>query len=197
MNFDITCDEDHIYRVNDIIKPGVTEILEGSGFIDSKWFTPESAQRGTYVHKAVELFHTVGLDISSVHSSLMPYFSGYLKFIDDLKWKAVKELVEKPLYHSVYQYCGRIDVPFYNVDGGKEGGIDLVDIKTGSLPFHVKYQLEGYGELLRNAGYKIHNLWTLLLPGNGTYSLIHYGSARNLQVFMAGVTIENAKRGLI
>jgi len=188
----ITCDEDHTYRVDEIVRPGVTEILKGVGFIDDTWYTPEAAQRGTYVHKAIELLHTVGLNTKSLHKSLIPYYDGYMKFIDDKQWPPHNDLVEKKFYHSVYKYCGRIDVGFHYKDG-----LDLVDVKTGSIPDHTKYQLEGYGELLRNAGYKVYNLWALNLPGDGTYKLKHYGSARNLSVFQAAVTIENAKRGLI
>ena len=109
-----------------------------------------------------------------------------------MKWLPFIELIEKPLYHSIYKYCGRIDVPFIHDDG-----LDLVDVKTGSIPFHTKYQLEAYGELLRNRGAKVYNLYALNLPGDGTYKLKHYGSARDLSVFQAAVTIENAKRGLI
>lgn len=189
---EITCDEDHTYRVDGKVCPGVTEILKGVGFIDDTYYTPESSQRGTYVHKAIELYHTMILDMDSLHKSLLPYFEGYLQFLQHTGWKADTDLVEKMLYHSVYKYCGRIDVPFVT-----DGGLNLVDVKTGSVPWHTKYQLEGYGELLRNAGRKIMNLYALNLPGDGTYKLIHFGSARNLSVFQAATTIMNAKLGLI
>lgn len=191
---EITCDGDHTYRVDGVIRPGVTEILKGVGFIDDTYYTPESSQRGTYVHRAIELYHTVGLDIKTVHKSLLPYFEGYLKFLKEVRYTNVvcKDLVEKKLYHSIYQYCGRLDLAFTT-----DSGLNVFDIKTGSVPWHTKYQLEGYGELIRYAGYKVHKLYALHLPGNGTYKMIQYGSARDLSVFQAATTIMNAKLGLI
>jgi len=119
-------------------------------------------------------------------------FLDYAK--NTLKWEVIPELVETMFYHQVYQYCGRIDVPFREI--GQEA-IHLVDIKTGAVPVHAKYQLEGYGEGLRSMGYYMAGLHVVNLPGNGQFKLVNYGSARDLSVFMACVTIENAKRGLI
>ena len=54
--------EDHSYHVNGVRLPSVTEILKDVGLIDTTFFAPEHAERGTRVHEATVFWDETGMD---------------------------------------------------------------------------------------------------------------------------------------
>lgn len=184
---EITCDENHIYRVDGKICPGYSEIATATGLVKPYNGDPWYGERGTAVHTICDLIDDDELDESSIDGSdgttdLRGYADAYRKYLQDNepKW----DLSEQMLYHPVYKYCGTIDrVAFYS----------LIDIKTGKTANPL--QLEAYAELLRVNGYVIDEMYFLFLREDGTYKLKEHKYDRHLLgVWLSAVTIYNYKK---
>ena len=72
---DLEFDEDkHLFTVNGEIIPSVTQILKREGFCPGLDFIdPWYLKRGSYVHKATELFDKGTLNEDSLSHEIMPY----------------------------------------------------------------------------------------------------------------------------
>jgi len=186
----ITCDESHVYRVDGQIKPGVTTVLQAAGLIDTTWFSDDAALRGTYVHRAVELYHTAGLDMDSLDSIIRPYFEAYLDFLTKSCFRVA--LVERPLWCQTYDYCGRPDLV-----GWLNDTLVLLDIKTGAPQKWAGPQTAGYCQLVGSMvdGYQITQRVALQLSSNGKWKLVPFNSRNDLPVFLAALTVWNFKNG--
>lgn len=183
----ITLNSDHIYTVEDgnniYHPPSVSEILQDLGYIDSRWFTERSRVRGTYVHKACELYDNNDLDLASVHSEIEPYVNAYIEFCN--AHKPVYELIEHKVYNSVSFYCGTLDR--YGQLNGKKS---IIDLKTGTSSISHKYQLAAYAYALGQ--YDI-SLYTLHLNNRGGYSLIEHDIKDGLKTWLACCQVYNSK----
>jgi hypothetical protein len=141
--------EEHVYRVDGIERPGVTEILKAAGLSDNAtgangWsIDPDvldnAADRGKVAHLAVELDCQKILDEDSLDDEIWPYVDAWRQFVDDTGFVPIAN--ELLFYNPVDDYCGQIDIPGYI---GED--LTIIDLKTGSIglkPWH-KYQLAGY-----------------------------------------------------
>lgn len=121
--------EKHIYRVNGVRMPSVTEILEP---ITAKKYGEISqevlrmaADRGTIVHEACEAID-YGLE-AEVPVEYEGYVNAYLAFLDDYRpdWMGIEQMI-----HSREDgYCGTVDR--WGMMLGEEW---VVDIKTTTAP---------------------------------------------------------------
>lgn len=84
--------------------PSVTQILKP--YIDTEWFTPEHAKRGTTVHAACEA-HLSGLFMMPLPPEYQPYFDSFRKWVDQVVDRVV--LSEERLVDSARGYCGKPD----------------------------------------------------------------------------------------
>jgi len=186
----ILLSEDHIYSVDGQKMPGVSEIMDAAGIIDKRWYNERACLRGTYVHKAVELYHTTGLNLNSLDSEVAPFFNGYMEFLKDSDFKPV--IVEKLSYSPLYMYCGTPDLIGY-----LNGELVLIDIKSGNIPKWAAIQTAAYKELFGNTieGKPITKRMALQLKANGRYNLKIYRSRLDLDVFLAALTVYNFKHG--
>ena len=57
---------DHIYRIDGQIIPSITQILKSSGIADTRYYTPQTAERGTAVHEACQFYDEDDLDMESI-----------------------------------------------------------------------------------------------------------------------------------
>ena len=145
----IDCDENHIYRVDGDVVPGVSEILKAGGFGDpsatDSGFTigegviENARERGVYIHEAIHLLLTESLDWDSLDEEIEPYVRAF----DDWRQRSGFYLLEteKTFFEDDNRYCGTRDLYGFVGDAPT-----LVDIKTGSAglkPWH-KYQLAAY-----------------------------------------------------
>lgn len=94
-----TLDENHIYRLNDKIIPGCSEILKDMGLSDysnARQDVLEAAAKfGSAVHKACDLHDRGTLDYKTLSAPLVPYLDGWKKFISDYQAVVVPDWIER------------------------------------------------------------------------------------------------------
>lgn len=135
----ITFDEEkHIYHVDGVKKPSVTEIL---GLISASAYNkinPETlrqaALRGSIVHEATELIDIGMTDRLSVPYEYAGYINAYTEFVR--LYRPEWEYIESMLYEPNNDYCGTVDRCGW-IDGKRA----IVDIKTVSAPTKTTYVL--------------------------------------------------------
>jgi hypothetical protein len=164
--------EKHEYFLNGKRVPSVTQILTDCGHIDTTFFTPESRELGTKVHKMINNLLTAnGYRNLYYCQEAIEYYKEFAPFY----WTRINKLVA---YHSEIMlsrkakygypaYAGTAD--FYGtLDDGKRY---LIDFKTGGpAPWH-RLQLGGYADAMR---FKPHCLASLYLRKDGYYLAPHY-----------------------
>lgn len=167
----------------------VTQALTEAGFIDTRWFTEESAQRGTFVHQAILLHHEGDLDEDDLDPVLVPYYRAYRQFLADSGF--VVQGCEERLFDEVAGYAGTLDLrgqfPTDTI------GTNLIDVKSGAIPNHVGRQVAGYKRLLRSL--VPVSRWCLNVRADATYRLEPLRNRNDERVFLAAVTVAQAKRG--
>ena len=152
----IKLSEEHIYKVNGVIKPGVNEVLKDMGAIPDFNYPNAEYKRtlGTYVHLAIKLYFENKLDESSLQGEVKDYFNGFLKFH---KENPINPLgVEKKFYSEKHGFCGTIDC-WTDV---------LYDWKTGQSARYHQLTAGAYLLLLEEAGYKIERVEFVHLTPN-------------------------------
>lgn len=172
----------HWPRQNSMTLPHVTWVLKAAGLVDDRWFSQESAWRGSCVHLACQYDDQGDLD----EASLDPVTVGYLK-----AWrKCKKEMclqfngIEVSKQDSLYGYCGRID----RILGGA-----VLDLKTGgSHPAH-RLQLAAYARLVAPMCRRI----IVRIKVDGTYQAREFPMAeleRDFQTFTAALAVANFRK---
>lgn len=176
----------HLYAFEGRELISVTQALSAAGFIDDRWFTESAMHRGTAVHRAVQTFTQTGQVPSD--DVVAPFFDAYLRFAQEAGFAVFG--AEEPVCDPLRGYAGTLDLRgrFQQF----ASGIDIVDIKTGSVPEWVGYQTAGYARLVDSP---LRRRWALHLRVNGTYSLLPLTKRSDEQVFLAALTVAQAKRG--
>lgn len=101
--------EHHIFTVNGEVIPSVTTVLKKARLTpDYSFLDPWYAQRGTYVHRATELWESGTLDEDTVDPQIKPYLDAYKSFRGDCLVNVTGQEVR--LWHPVYKYAGIIDM---------------------------------------------------------------------------------------
>lgn len=165
-------EEKHLYTVDGVKMPSVTEILspltaKHYGEI-SKETLRLAADRGTAVHEACELLD-YGFEPEDIPAEWMGYVDAYAAFLNDYrpKWHGIEEMV----YSPEGGYCGRVDR--YGLIDGK---MSVLDIKTTTSPTKANYmsgacQTVAYGNALKT----IQKGLLLYLKKDGDYRLVDTG----------------------
>ena len=177
----------HRYTLGERELVSVTQALTEAGFIDPRWYTEEAALRGTYVHAAVALHAAGDLALESLDSTVAPYFDAYLAFRQESGFAIAG--CEERVFDPVMGYAGTLDLR--GVFGGRIG-VDVIDIKTGSIPSWVGYQTAAYARLLPTPP---RRRWALNLRANGTYRLEQLTKRTDESIFLAALLVAQAKRG--
>lgn len=148
-----------------------------SGMLGEQFYTDIARQRGSAVHMAIMLAAEGTLDESSVHPIVRPYFEAYRAWasIEQPEWLHN----EVPVFDEHVRAAGTLDglgilrgpsrirvpSPLFTV-------IDLVDWKSGHVPWSVGLQTAGYARMVRP--YLPRNVvirrWVLNLKSDGTFS---------------------------
>jgi hypothetical protein len=172
----------------------VTTALREAGVIDPTWFTEDAAIRGTYVHQAIALDHEGDLDDESLDPLIAPYVCAYRRFREESGF--VEAAWEEQVADEDLGVAGTLDLRgAFPRRALRHPGIDLLDIKTGTVPSWVGYQTAAYARLLPSTLGPLRWRWCLQLCPDGSYRLHECSKPHDERVFLAALTIAQAKRG--
>ena len=188
--------ESHVYRLATGQQiPGVTEVLGGCGLIDYSFIPAalrdEYLDRGRLVHEATALYDIDDLDESSVPEAIAGYLAAWKSFRTERLFTPSE--IEVIRYNTAYGYCGTVDRYGIMPINGKYYEQVVLDIKTGTYPCWVKFQLAAYAAFAQQAQRRV----CVVLQANGRYR--HYvlpqtEQPKDFSVFMAALVIHTAKK---
>lgn len=179
-------DENHVYEVDGVKVPSVSEIirfLSREEYGDINQYTLDNAaQRGTAVHKAC--YEILRHGDCEVDDNISGYIRAFVLFCREHKAKAIH--LEKAFAVDTI-YAGTID--FY---GEVDGELSIVDYKTASVikKTLVKAQVNGYRRGSEHNKLKVDKQYCLQLIQDGKYRL--YSIAKDDTEFNACLALHNA-----
>ena len=109
----------HIYTLRGEILPSVTHILKSEGFIDTLWYDDWSRTKGTYVHKAVQLYIGGILNEKTLDPEIVPYLEAWKKFIRESGFVVTGSEISGA--SKDYKFAGTYDVNGYFPGGTTRG----------------------------------------------------------------------------
>jgi hypothetical protein len=190
-------DENHVYRLDGDVIPGVTEILKAGGygnpseteggFVISEDVIENARERGIIIHEAISLLVKKQLDWDTVDDECTPYVEAFQSWMEETGFYAVES--EALFYDPEYQYCGTRDLVGYIGDE-----LVIADPKSGSAglkPWH-KYQLAAYAYPMSERGTKWPRRIMLHLKKDGKCKPHEFPRAKaswDMEVFLACRTL--------
>lgn len=162
---------DHIYRLNGVIIPSVSKIIEPVSLATygtvNQAVLQRAADRGTAVHKAIENYNNYG--IMDIDNELSGYADAYRKWYD-IRVPEV-EHCEIRFYHKVMRYGGTADCL-----ARFDGKLWLIDYKTSYKVVDKNYrlQLEAYVQALSSHGIFVDAKMVLHLTKDGKFEEVLY-----------------------
>lgn len=138
----LTLDENHIYRLDGAVIPGVTTILDSHGLISSFAKDPIAAERGRLVHDAAFLLVQGRLDWATVDARLLGYVLSYAQLLDHTQW--LSRAAEVSQWDPDYLFAGTFDADFESNW--------LADLKTGTPSKWHPLQTAAYKRLNGDKG---------------------------------------------
>ncbi len=160
-------DEHHIYRLDGVIIPSVSNIMEPLSEAKyagiSERTLAKAAEKGTSVHNSIENFIKFGIeDVNPEHRG---FFDGFLKWWE--KDQPVLVGSECRVYHRILQYGGTVDLLAYI-----RGKLTLVDFKStyALSDMTCGVQLEAYAQALASHGIHVEQKKILQLKKDGNNS---------------------------
>lgn len=178
----------HTYKLNGIIIPSVSTIMEPlnhakySGIKEST--LAAAAEKGTIVHNAIENWIKFGIE--DVPSEYKGYFDCFLEFWNMYSPEVIGS--ELRIYHKQLSYGGTIDL-LANISGE----LTLVDYKSVYTVSEMTcgVQLEAYSQALTSHAINIQKKKILHLTKNGKMDIIDFPvkDAQRWRVFGALKTV--------
>ena len=142
--------------------PALTNILKDVGIIDTRWYGPESANRGKAIHRALEYLDKDTLDWGTVDSQIYGWVEAYVNFKAEKKYELID--IEEPIYHKTCLYaCTPDRLVVY-----RKKNI-VIDFKSGAEERWHGLQLTMNAMAYRSHGLQIDELWGVYLKENGTF----------------------------
>jgi hypothetical protein len=164
----------HIYRLDDRVLPSVSEILVGTGIVDTQWFTEYGRWRGSAVHQAAWFDDEDDLDEDTIadteafaRDEILGHVAGWRKFRRETGF--VPRSIERAVCNLQLGYAGTPDRD--GVLG--DGRLCLPDLKSGGSSKATRYQTVAYA-----ACYPKPRLFVRMevrTKPNGDYTLQTYG----------------------
>ncbi|NKE69848.1 hypothetical protein [Candidatus Manganitrophus noduliformans] len=145
-----TIDELHRYWLGNKQKAGVSQILEGTGFIQpNSFWTDEGREKGIRLHAACFEINMETFDFDDTDLDV------YLEAVSYAEWKVLKgfkilfdlegkPLAERRFYSSIHDFCGTLDA--FGTFG--DNAYVVVDFKRGKAMACAKYQTALYVQLI-------------------------------------------------
>ena len=186
--------EKHVYSMDGVAVPSVTQILKESGISDFSGIDGDTlmhaARRGTLVHSACHYFDDGDLDYHDLDEEIKPYVDAWEKFTKENECKFFS--IEEQVHHPAYNYAGRLDR--YGI---VNNDYVTIDIKTGSLYPETALQLAAYKEALMASDCEVPcetQRWVVQLKNDGSYGIAVYDGYNDFDVFLAALSVANWKR---
>lgn len=177
--------ETHTYRIDGERVPSVTQVLEGAGLIDTRWFNDEARTRGTYVALATQYYDEGTLDYDALDDELKPYVMAWERFLAGDDTREVLR-IEQRVWHTALRFAGTLD---RTILMGTTKRKYVLDIKTGSAaPWH-QLQTAGYAECLVG-------LWcraSIILYDDASYHFNVHDSRSDRDVFRSALNLYHWK----
>ena len=198
-------ESDHTYWVGDPEEGtrlfSATQIGAEAGLVDTRFFSPAAAERGTFIHSATEYLdrEDVELQEDDLDEAIVPYIVAYKKFTEEChpQWEGIEEQMCDPQLGI----AGTIDRWGYINPTGKKKIRVVLDIKSGaSAPYHA-VQLACYQHLItrklllmgnahqHNSSKPLVERYCLYITKRGTYKLTKFSDVQDIAVFMAARTL--------
>lgn len=89
------------------VLPHITGMLEQTGWIDDRWYTEESCERGKEVHRLTASYDLGALDVPSCVSRYRAYLLAHVKAMGIERPDVLA--VEEPVVHPRFRFGGRPD----------------------------------------------------------------------------------------
>ncbi len=137
----------------------VVSVTQALSIVDERWKDPFYLLRGSYVHRATELYDRDELDESSIDPQILPYLNSYRMFLQETDFRP--RWIESQHFHPQHKYAGTIDRM-----GSLNGNQVLIDLKSGGPARVDDLQVAAYWELTRN-DVLIKKCFTLHLRDDG------------------------------
>jgi len=177
-------EKDHTYWDGTINYPSVTTILQEMGFVDSTWFDEYSRTRGTYVHKAVELYNKGELLEDDLDERLAPYLDAWRRFKQNSDIVILNS--ELQVHSDIFRYAGTLDIEC--TMNGKEA---IIDLKSGIVAPVTALQLAAY-VMARYENYYSVKRYGLSLKG-GKPTIVPFENFSDFGVWQAIMAVYNYK----
>ena len=153
-------EEKHEYSYGGKQLPSVTTVIKEVLNITYPEYAIYHATRGTYVHKAIELWFKGVLDFETVDEAVKPYLDSFIKFQEKAKIEPV--ILEERFADKNISFAGTVDIV-----GKVKGKTYLFDIKTGQKQDSYNAQMAGYKKLLNDNDINIDGIYILDLKPAG------------------------------
>ena len=186
----------HEYRLNNIVLPSVTQIIQSAGLVDFSKVPADVLQlaqeRGTAVHTACELYDRDRLDYTSIDPVVWPYLEAWIKFKQQTRFII---LSSETILYARYRYAGRLDRI-----GMMEDTPTIIDIKTSNIisqatGVQTAAYLHAYCEMgLSRIAQKKYKRFAIHLYDNGKYEIEPYDNPQDWPVFLAALQIYHYHR---
>lgn len=164
---------DHVYTYDGERRPAVSDILVGTGVVDTEWFTEQGRWRGSAVHQVTWFDDENDLEERTIvdtemftRKEILGHLNGWRKFRRDTGF--VPRRIEQMVFNPILNYAGTPDR-----DGVLANGKPcLPDLKSGASSAATRYQTVAYA-----ACYDKPRLFTRMevrTKANGDYTLKIY-----------------------
>ena len=186
--------EKHIYRLDGVVVPSVTQIMESAGLSQRPLCDLETLeiarQRGVAVHKAINII-CGGQEPQGVDPRIEGYVRAFRAFMQESRFKVIRS--EIVLASERHRYAGTADlVGWWGSDRA------LVDVKTGQPSPLVAVQLAGYRMLWREnfQDQRIRRCMSLWVREDGSYRLDEKEVFGAESAFQSALNIHRYKESL-
>lgn len=197
--YGISRNVEHIYYVDGIRQPSVTQILHSELGIDYYHDTDFYRDRGSEVDRCCGLLIKDDLVWDSVDERVKPFVAQFKAFIDNTGF--VPLLDHAYVYNPASGYAGELDLFGYFRQNPKLGV--LLDLKCGAKRPHYALQTWLYSEALCSTYESLKNhLWAgeidrfCLYLGTDKYRLDHHKNKRSDAMYGESIVLAHKAKGI-
>ena len=179
----------HHYLAGERELLGVTRVLSAANITDynAPWYSEWHRERGRLVHEMCALENEGALDDTALDRQLVGYLDGYRRFRAEVGGDV--EFYEQIVSDLTLGVAGTLDLIVRHPDD-HDLRRRLYDIKPGDAPA-TAIQLAAYAKFARALYDRPISFAraAVVLPGDGTYTVVPYHNANDELVFLAALRV--------